>query len=137
MGDRAGTGGRVKKRHGAFAALFVLVALAVYVWPARRNYYGKLADLDVRLDVPYLPGGKNPKQALDLYLPRDRRSAFPLVVFVHVGYWRPLDRRWLEPLLGTHANVGAALAHRGIGTAVIGYRQYPEVRRGDDSLDDV
>jgi acetyl esterase/lipase len=118
------------------APLIGLVVLTVYFWPARRNYYGKLDDLDVRLDVPYLPGGKNPKQALDLYLPRTN-SPFPLVVFVHGGYWSALDRRWLEPLLGTHGNVGAALSHRGIGTAVIGYRQYPEVRRGDDSLDDI
>lgn len=137
MGDRAGTRRGVKKRHWAFAALLVVLALGLYFWPARRNYYGKLADLDVRLDVPYLRGGKNPKQALDLYLPRDRHVPFPLVVFVHGGYWSPLDRRWLEPLLGTHGNVGAALAHRGIGTAVIGYRQYPEVRRGDESLHDI
>src|SRR4029079_13142080 len=81
MGDRAGTRRRVKKRHGAFAALFVLLALGLYFLPARRNYYGKLADLDVRLDIPYLPGGKNPKQAFDLYLPRDQRSPFPLIVF--------------------------------------------------------
>jgi acetyl esterase/lipase len=128
---------RAKKRYWALAALSILLALALYFWPARRNYYGKLADLDVRLDIPYLPGGQNPKQALDLYLPRARRSSFPLVVFVHGGYWSALDRRWLEPLLGTHGNVGAALAHRGIGTAVIGYRQYPEVRHGDESLDDI
>ena len=128
---------RVKKRSWALAALLLLLGLALYFWPARRNYYGKLGDLDVRLDVPYVAGGKNPKQALDLYLPRAPSAPFPLVVFVHGGYWSPLDRRWLEPLLGTHGNVGAALAHRGIGAAVIGYRQYPEVRRGDDSLDDI
>jgi pimeloyl-ACP methyl ester carboxylesterase len=62
---------------------------------------------------------------------------FPLVVFVHGGYWTPLDRRWLEPLLGTHGNVGGALARRGIGAAILGYRQYPEIQRGDDSLDDI
>jgi acetyl esterase/lipase len=33
--------------------------------------------------------------------------------------------------------VGAAFARRGIGAAVLGYRQYPQVRRGDDSLDDI
>ena len=128
---------RMKKRHWAVAALFVVLALGLYLWPARRNYYGKLVDLDVRLDIPYVPGGKNPKQALDLYLPRDRRARVPLVVFVHGGYWNPLDRRGLEPLLGTHGNVGAALAQRGLAAAIIGYRQYPEVRRGDDSLDDI
>lgn len=128
---------RLKKRYWALAGPLLVLGFAVYFWPARRNYYGKLADLDVRLDVPYLPGGSNPKQALDLYLPRAPGKRFPVVVFVHGGYWSPLDRRWLTPLLGTHANVGAALAHRGIGAAIIGYRQYPEIRRGDDSLDDI
>jgi acetyl esterase/lipase len=56
---------------------------------------------------------------------------------VHGGYWAPLDRRWLQPLLGTHGNVGAALARDRVGAAIVGYRQYPEVARGDDSLDDI
>jgi pimeloyl-ACP methyl ester carboxylesterase len=116
---------------------FGLLALGVYVWPARRNYYGKLRDIDVRTDVPYLSEDLDPKQRLDLYLPRARSRPFPVVIFVHGGYWEPLDRRWLQPLLGTHGNVGAAFARRGIGAAIIGYRQYPQVRRGDDSLDDV
>jgi acetyl esterase/lipase len=114
-----------------------LLTLGVYVWPARRNYYGKLGDIDVRLDVPYLSEGLDPKQRLDLYLPRLRSRPVPAIIFVHGGYWKPLDRRWLQPLLGTHGNVGAAFARRGIGAAVVGYRQYPQVRRGDDSLDDI
>lgn len=114
-----------------------LLALGVYVWPARRNYYGKLGDVDVRLDVPYLAEGLDAKQRLDLYLPRLRSRPFPAVIFVHGGYWKPLDRRWLQPLLGTYGNIGAAFARRGIGAAIVGYRQYPQVRRGDDSLDDI
>src|SRR5260221_6914105 len=111
----------------------VLIALGVYAWPARRNYYGKLGDINVRLDVPYLPNSQNPKQQLDVFLPRARTRPFPVVVFVHGGYWKPLDRRWLQPLLGTNGNIGAAFAHRGIGAAIVGYRQYPEVQNGDDS----
>ncbi len=118
-------------------AVAVLIALGVYAWPARRNYYGKLGSIDVHLDVPYLPNGQNPKQQLDVYLPRAHLQPFPVVVFVHGGYWRPLDRRWLQPLLGAHGNVGAAFARQGIGAAIVGYRQYPEVQKGDDSLDDI
>ncbi|HMI87844.1 MAG TPA: alpha/beta hydrolase [Polyangiaceae bacterium] len=126
---------RRKRWFIAFAG--VLLAAGVYFWPARRNYFGKLGDLDVRLDVPYVPESRDPKQQLDLYLPQARLRPFPMVVFVHGGYWKPLDRRWLQSLLGTHGNVGAALARRGIGAAIVGYRQYPQVQKGDDSIDDI
>jgi len=62
---------------------------------------------------------------------------FPMVVFVHGGYWKPLDRRWMQSLIGLHGNIGAAFARQGIGAAIVGYRQYPEVQKGDDSLDDI
>jgi pimeloyl-ACP methyl ester carboxylesterase len=117
--------------------LAALAALCLYLWPARRNFYGQLRGVEVRLDVPYIAGSTNRKQALDVYLPRARERPFPLVVFVHGGYFSPLDRRWLEPLLGTHGNVGGALARQGIGAVIVGYRQYPEIERGDESLDDI
>jgi len=119
------------------AAVVVLLLPCLYFWPARRNYYGKLRDVDVRLDVPYVAESRDPKQQLDLYLPRARSTPFPMVVFVHGGYWSALDRRWLQPILGLHGNVGAAFARRGVGAAIIGYRQYPQVQKGDDSLDDI
>jgi acetyl esterase/lipase len=124
------------RKRWLIAIPLLLMAAALWFWPARRNFYGKLGDLDVRLDQPYASPSTDPKQQLDLYLPRGR-TGFPLVVFVHGGYWAPLDRRWLEPLIGTHGNLGAALAHRGIGAAVVGYRQYPQIQRGQDSLDDI
>ena len=114
-----------------------VVLWLVWFWPARRNYYSKRDDVRYRLDVPYVAGSSNPKQQLDLYLPLAAAAGFPVVVFVHGGYWSALDRRWLEPILGTHGNVGVALARHGIAAAVIGYRQYPNVRSGGDSLDDI
>lgn len=125
------------RRAWLLGGALALVVAALYVWPARRNYYGKLDGLDVRLDVPYVPSRADRKQALDLYLPREGRRPFPLVLFVHGGYWSPLDRRFLQPLLGTHGNVGAAFARRGIAAAIVGYRQYPAIRHGDDSLNDI
>jgi acetyl esterase/lipase len=126
----------ITRRWPIFLVAMLLAAL-LYIWPARRNYYGHLKAIDVRLDVAYLAGSRDPKQQLDLYLPTGARGPFPLIVFVHGGYWKPLDRRWLQPLLGTHGNVGGALARRGVAAAIIGYRQYPAVTRGDDSLDDI
>jgi acetyl esterase/lipase len=120
------------------AAIAALAAWGLYRWPARRNYYGKRGEVDFRLDVPYA-GDTDPKRQLDLYLPlrRNRSEAFPLLVFVHGGYAKPLDRRWLQPLLGVHGNIGVALARQGVGAAIISYRQYPRIRKGDESLDDI
>jgi acetyl esterase/lipase len=109
----------------------------LWFWPARRNYYFKSEHVRRRLDVPYAADPFDPKRQLDLYLPEGAAAGFPIVVFVHGGYWSALDRRWLQPLLGAHGNVGVAFARRGIGAAIIGYRQYPTIQHGDDSLDDI
>jgi len=115
----------------------VLALSALWFWPARRNYFFKRDQVERREDVPYVAGSSDPKRQLDLYLPRGAAPGFPIVVFVYGGYWSPLDRRFLQPLLGTFGNVGVALARQGVGAAVIGYRQYPSIQRGDDSLDDI
>jgi acetyl esterase/lipase len=109
----------------------------LWFWPARRNYYFKRDQVRRQLDVPYATGVTDPKRQLDLYLPQITNAPFPMVLFVHGGYWSPLDRRWMQPLLGAFGNVGVAFARQGVGAAVIGYRQYPSIQRGDDSLDDI
>lgn len=126
--------------------LFAVIALALalgllWFWPARRNYYFRRDLVIRRLDLPYTASTADPKRQLDLYQPHQsplpHAPPTPIVVFVHGGYWGPLDRRWLQPLTGAYGNVGVAFARHGIAAAVIGYRQYPLVRRGDDSLDDI
>lgn len=114
-----------------------LAVWLVWFWPARRNYYFKLGEVERQLDVPYASTDSDRKRQLDLYLPRGETKRFPIVVFVHGGYWSPLDRRWLQPLIGAHGNVGVAFARHGIAAAILGYRQYPQVRAGDESLDDI
>lgn len=77
-------------------------------------------------DIPYVAGSDDPKQRLDLYLPKGR-TKFPMVLFVHGGFWRNQDRRYHQTLVGLYGNVGAALAQRGIGVAVQSYRLSPQV----------
>ncbi len=117
-----------------------LLAWLFWFWPARRSYYARRGEIERRLDVPYAPAEADPKRQLDLYLPKGLVrdvGGLPIVVFVHGGYWNALDRRWLQPLLGTYGNVGVAFASHGVAAAVLGYRQYPQVRSGDTSLDDI
>ena len=90
--------------------------------------------VDEVLDQPYADG-KNERQYLDLFLPRDATD-YPVVVFVHGGYWIHQDRDYFEPVVGLYHNVGIALARRGIGVATISYRLVPDVPF-EDELDDV
>jgi arylformamidase len=115
----------------------VVVVSLLWFWPARRNYYFQRDQVRRRPDLPYVVGLTDPKRQLDLYLPQNAAARFPIVVFVHGGYWSPLDRRWMQPLLGAFGNVGVAFAKQGIAAAIIGYRQYPSIQHGEDSLDDI
>jgi acetyl esterase/lipase len=65
-------------------------------------------------------GGRDPRHAVDLYLPR-RRSAAPLpfLAFVHGGGYIVGDRRMCAPL-------GRILAARGVAVVAPGYRLQPE-----------
>lgn len=49
--------------------------------------------VEARLDLPYA-GTDNPRQKLDIYLPRERAAGKPLpvIVFVHGGGWRAGDK---------------------------------------------
>jgi len=90
--------------------------------------------VEEQLDLPYADG-KNPQQYLDLFLPK-RAAHYPVVVFVHGGFWIHQDRDYYEPVVGLYHNVGIALARRGIGVACISYRLVPDVPF-EDELDDV
>jgi acetyl esterase/lipase len=90
--------------------------------------------VDETLDQPYADG-KNPRQYLDLFTPRDA-TGYPVVVFVHGGYWIHQDRDYFESVTGLYHNVGIALARHGIGVATISYRLVPDVPF-EDELDDV
>ena len=90
--------------------------------------------VDETLDQPYADG-VNLRQYLDLFTPRDA-TGYPVVVFVHGGYWIHQDRDYFEPVVGLYHNVGIALARHGVGVATISYRLVPDVPF-EDELDDV
>ncbi len=72
----------------------------------------------------------------DLYTPREAAAPTPVVVFIHGGYWRNQSRSYYKAFTGLYQNFGIALATRGIATAVIDYRLFPEARL-QDQIEDV
>jgi acetyl esterase/lipase len=65
-------------------------------------------------DISYVDGSKNPRQQLDLYLPRGKAGQrFPLVVWIHGGAWKMGDKK---------DGPAMALANQGFAVAAINYR---------------
>lgn len=116
----------------------ILVSLALVVGTgcagSMEEYFAQDV-VEMHLDVPYVAGTDNIRQRLDLFLPREIEN-FPVVVFVHGGFWLHQDKDFFQPFVGLYKNVGIALARQGIGTAVIDYRLVPDVTF-DEEFDDV
>jgi len=68
-------------------------------------------------DQVYVDGSTNPRQRLDLVIPRDA-PGFPVVVFIHGGFWIHQDKDYFQPFVGLYHNVGIALGRHGIGSAI-------------------
>ena len=68
------------------------------------------------LDIPY---GAQPKQTLDFF-PARRGGDAPLMVFIHGGYWRAMDK-------ADFSFLAPAFTRAGIALAVINYRLMPAV----------
>jgi acetyl esterase/lipase len=113
------------------------LAAGIALAPSWGNYHLPARTVRVVEDVPYLEDRSNPRQRLDLYIPTSGTAPFPVVVFVHGGFWKPMDRRFFQALSGLFGGVGVALANRGVVTAVVGYRQHGEAASIQDALDDV
>jgi len=65
--------------------------------------------------------GDDPRQMLDVYVPRHALAGAPVVVFFYGGSWNSGSR-------DDYTFVGEALASRGIVAVVADYRLYPQVR---------
>ena len=73
------------------------------------------------LDIPYA-GTDNPRQRLDLYLPKDHKSGnLPVIVFVHGGGWEHGNKSdgagRLMPFLRTGRYAGVSVGYRLSGEA--------------------
>ena len=67
------------------------------------------------------PYGDQPRQTLDVYLPRDLTKPAPIVVFFYGGEWQSGSK-------DMYLFVGQALAKRGYIAVIPDYRIYPEVK---------
>jgi len=72
------------------------------------------------------------KHLLDLYLPPERQTGFPLLVFIHGGAWTRGDK---GAYAGAYEYLGAAVAGQEVGVAVINYRLSPEVVHPEHARD--
>ncbi len=120
---------------GGIVAVLAIVLVAIA--PSWRNYYLPRRTVRVVADQLYVAGSTSPRHRLDLYLPTTGARPWPVVVFVHGGYWRPFDRRLFQPFTGLHGCVGVALANREVLTAVVSYRQFRDASSMQDPLDDI
>ncbi|GGJ26501.1 alpha/beta hydrolase [Deinococcus roseus] len=81
------------------------------------NTFTITRDLTIQRDLPY---GENPRQKLDVYLPRHKGS-HPVLVFVHGGTWQKYKKEDFK-------FIGESFARADYVTVVINYRLYPEVQ---------
>jgi arylformamidase len=88
---------------------------------ARNSRNARLAE-PCFLDIPY---GDLPGQTLDMFpARRPRAGGAPLLVFIHGGYWRALDKSDFSYLAPAFTRAGAAVA-------VVNYRLVPGVSLED------
>src|SRR6187549_1188408 len=73
---------------------------------------------DVHRDLAY---GEDPRQKLDIYVPRGLKAPVPVLVFFYGGAWQAGER-------GDYRGFGQAFASAGIVTVVADYRLYPAVK---------
>ena len=73
--------------------------------------------------------GKDPKQALDIYLPNEGTGPFPIVVYAHGGGWQrgQKDDTQVVPFLEG--------VNRGYAVVSVGYRLVPDVLYPDNMFD--
>jgi acetyl esterase/lipase len=104
--------------------IVILVMLQDIPWLRLLGARGKVVRV---ADIAYVEGSPHPKHRLDLYLPKGEKK-FPVVHFLHGGYWVSGDKQYYLPVTGLYANIGNALAKEGIGVVVQNYRLAPEAK---------
>jgi len=79
-------------------------------------------EVDVVKGIAYREGDADDpvRNQLDLYLPKGQKN-FPVLIFVHGGFWRSGNKDLYAP-------IGNLYAKNGIGTVIINYRLSPAVK---------
>lgn len=114
------TRGRWRKKLPALAAL--VAALATGGCSAL-NLFDTLVPKDpgVEFVVKDIAFGSDPRQRIDVYRPKGRPGALPIIVFFYGGSWRSGSK-------AGYAFVGRALAASGFVVAIPDYRLVPQIR---------
>lgn len=110
----------------ALAIANLVIFILLHDLPWLRLFRG-LHDVETFRNVPYVGGSADLKHRVDIFRPKGKKG-YPMVVFVHGGYWTSGDKEYYLPFTGLYANVGVALARRGIGVVVTNYRLAPAAK---------
>jgi acetyl esterase/lipase len=100
--------------HRILIPAFVLITASLF---AQRPQPPNLDSVDVTRDIPYADND-NPRQRLDLYLPKSRSSEerLPVLVFIHGGGWRAGDKAAgagnLMRFMGSGKYAGVSVGYR-------------------------
>jgi acetyl esterase/lipase len=108
----------------AIAILLIVGGLAYHF--AALQIFNALVPKDadsLRKDIEWAYG-PDPRQKMDMYVPRQSSGPLPIVLFVHGGSWAEGDK-------SGYAFVGRALAAKGYLTLVMNYRLHPKNRYPD------
>lgn len=110
--------GFFRQGFGAMLGGFLLLALSACSPVKLLNALPPDSTFDKTAGIAY---GDDPRQKLDVYVPRHALPDAPVVVFFYGGSWNSGARE-------DYNFVGEALASRGIVAVVADYRLYPQVR---------
>lgn len=84
-----------------------------------QNYEEKKANVEISKDLTY--PSKEERNQFDLYLPKERKEALPVIVWVHGGAFVAGDKSGIE-------NWAVMLANEGYAVAALNYQWAPEIQ---------
>lgn len=112
-----------------------MAILAGFFSGCHMNARSKFKDKVVFHDDLHYTSPASKDNGFDLYLPKGVTPPTAAIVFVHGGYWRNQTRSYYRAFTGLYENFGLSLASRGIATAVIDYRLFPQATPAEQIAD--